>query len=64
MGRVFAKWGSIVDRCTIMVFIISMLVFSYAITGLRFAAEYDGFLDQPFTPIGNPSVLNLFKMLD
>ena len=60
----FAKWGSIVDRCTIMVFIVSLLAFAYAITGLRHAADYDGFLDQPFTPQGSPSILNIFKMLE
>ena len=47
-----------------MVFIVSLLAFAYAVTGLRHSSDYHGFFDQPFTPRGNPSVLNLFKMLE
>lgn len=60
MAWVFGAWGAIVERCTLLVFIISLAVFGYAGYGLRLAKLY-GTDDFVFAPI--VSKLNHFAGL-
>ena len=49
MAWVFGAWGAIVERCTLLVFIISLAGFGYAGYGLRYAKLY-GSKDFVFAP--------------
>lgn len=59
MAWVFGTWGSIVERCTLLVFIISLAGFGYAGYGLRHANVYSS-KDFVFAP--TVSCLNLIYL--
>ena len=41
LGKLFAEWGSIVSRCTSMIFFLALLGFGYASSGMRYAENYN-----------------------
>ena len=50
LGNIFVKWGAIVTRCSILVFMVSLLCFVYVASGMRYAKVYDSFNDAPYAP--------------
>ena len=50
LGHIFAQWGAIVARCSIMVFIVSLSLFLYLASGVRYAGFYDALKDAPYAP--------------
>ena len=51
MANVFGWWGEFVTRCTLLVFILSMLVFAYAALGIQQAGYYNAWPPEVSKPI-------------
>ena len=49
LGELFFKWGGVVNRCSVLTFILALLGFAYASSGVRFVSKYTN-EDLPFTP--------------